>query len=99
MEFEASFNDATGLIVFSSIIALVFASAASTGNNIMGNSSSSAITSPKILVFLTLQLFLSLLSTMNNLSFVGETEHFAIVFFGGAAIGLAIAGSHTDYMH
>jgi CPA1 family monovalent cation:H+ antiporter len=34
----------------------------------------------------------------NNLSFVNETEHFAIVFFGGAAIGLAIAAA-THRLH
>lgn len=46
-QFEASFNDATGLIVFSSIVSLVFASASSTESNIMGNSyMPSAITSP-----------------------------------------------------
>ena len=38
MEFEASFNDATGLIVFSSVMTLIFASAASAGDNMIGNS-------------------------------------------------------------
>ena len=36
--------------------------------------------------------------TKTNLSFIGETEHFAIVFFGGAAIGLAIAAA-THRLH
>jgi NhaP-type Na+/H+ or K+/H+ antiporter len=35
---------------------------------------------------------------MNNLSFVSETEHFAVVFFGGAATGLAIAAA-THRLH
>jgi monovalent cation:H+ antiporter, CPA1 family len=64
MEFEASFNDATGLIVFSSITALTFG---------MSNMT-------------------------NNFYFIGEAEHFAIVFFGGAAIGLAIAAA-THRLH
>jgi monovalent cation:H+ antiporter, CPA1 family len=101
MEFEASFNDATGLIVFSSVIALAFASAASTGNNTISNSPSLAISSPNdsnssnasgIIPFTPPG------STMNNLSFVSETEHFAVVFFGGATIGLAIAAA-THRLH
>jgi monovalent cation:H+ antiporter, CPA1 family len=87
MEFEASFNDATGLIVFSSVVALTFAAAA--GNN-MTNSSSPSIT--------TANTTTSSSSTMNNLYFVGETGHFAIVFFGGAAIGLAVAAA-THRLH
>jgi NhaP-type Na+/H+ or K+/H+ antiporter len=39
MEFEASFNDATGLIIFSSVITLIFAYATSAGNIIDGSSS------------------------------------------------------------
>jgi monovalent cation:H+ antiporter, CPA1 family len=87
MEFEASFNDATGLIVFSSVVALTFAAAA--GNN-MTNSSSPSIT--------TANTTTSSSSTMNNLYFVGETGHFAIVFFGGAGIGLAVAAA-THRLH
>lgn len=99
MEFEASFNDATGLIVFSSIIALVSASAASTGYNAIGNSSSLGITSPNGTGVSNASSIVSLFPpTMNNLFFVGETEHFAIVFFGGAAIGLAIAAA-THRLH
>ena len=86
MEFEASFNDATGLIVFSSVVALTFAAAA--GNN-MTNSSSPSITTANTTISS---------STMNNLYFVGETGHFAIVFFGGAAIGLAVAAA-THRLH
>jgi monovalent cation:H+ antiporter, CPA1 family len=100
MEFEASFNDATGLIMFSSIIALVFASAASAGNNTISDSPSLAITSPNdsnISNASDITPF-SPQPTMNNLSFVSETEHFVIVFFGGAAIGLAIAAA-THRLH
>ena len=86
MEFEASFNDATGLIVFSSVVALTFAAAA--GNN-MTNSSSPSITIANTTTSS---------STMNSLYFVGETGHFAIVFFGGAAIGLAVAAA-THRLH
>ena len=81
-----SFNDATGLIVFSSVVALTFAAAA--GNN-MTNSSSPSITTANTTISS---------STMNNLYFVGETGHFAIVFFGGAAIGLAVAAA-THRLH
>jgi monovalent cation:H+ antiporter, CPA1 family len=100
MEFEASFNDATGLIVFSSIIALVSASTASTGYNTIGNSSSLGITSPNDTGSVsnassTVPVFPP---TMTSLSFVGETEHFAIVFFGGAAVGLVIAAA-THRLH
>jgi CPA1 family monovalent cation:H+ antiporter len=104
MEFEASFNDATGLIVFSSVMTLIFASAASAGNNMIGNSSlsSSAITSPNDVSSISnaspIAPSSSSSPTMNNLSFVSETEHFAIVFFGGAAIGLAIAAA-THRLH
>jgi monovalent cation:H+ antiporter, CPA1 family len=104
MEFEASFNDATGLIVFSSVMTLIFASsAASAGDNMIGNSSlsSSAITSPNDVNSISNASPIapsSSSSTMNNLSFVSETEHFAIVFFGGAAIGLAIAAA-THRLH
>ncbi len=99
MEFEASFNDATGLIVFSSIIALVSASAASTGYNTIDNSSPLGITSQNGTgvsnATSTAPVFAP---AMTSLSFVGETEHFAIVFFGGAAVGLAIAAA-THRLH
>ena len=106
MEFEASFNDATGLIVFSSVMTLIFASsAASVGDNMIGNSSlsSSAITTPNDVSSISNASPIASSSsssspTMNNLSFVSETEHFAIVFFGGAAIGLAIAAA-THRLH
>lgn len=101
MEFEASFNDATGLIVFSSVIALAFASTASTGNNTISNSPLLTISGPNdsnssnasgITPFTPPE------STINNLSFFSETEHFAVVFFGGAIIGLAIAAA-THRLH
>ncbi len=72
MEAESSFNDATGIIAFSSIIALGFG----TGSTLMGNPS-------------------NIEGGAINFDFLGEAMHFAIVFFGGAAIGLAIAaGAH-----
>jgi NhaP-type Na+/H+ or K+/H+ antiporter len=87
MEFEASFNDATGLIVFSSIIALVSASAASTGYNTLDNSSPLGITSQNgTSVSNATSTAPVFAPAMTSLSFVGETEHFAIVFFGGAVV-------------
>jgi CPA1 family monovalent cation:H+ antiporter len=85
MEFEASFNDATGAIVFSSIIALAFAS-----------TSNSASSSPSLnsgVVTAT--------STPNhsiNLDIAKETVRFSEQFFGGMAIGLAIAAA-THRLH
>ena len=106
MEFEASFNDATALIVFSSVMTLIFASSAASavGNTIVISSlSSSAITSPNDVSSISNASPIAPSSsssspTMNNLSFVSETEHFAIVFFGGAVIGLAIAAA-THRLH
>lgn len=66
MESESSFNDATGIIAFSSIVAIAFG----TGSTIMGSSD---------------------MGGAINLNVVNETEHFLIVFFGGAAIGLALS--------
>jgi CPA1 family monovalent cation:H+ antiporter len=66
METESSFNDATGIIVFSLIASLAFGGeAASTGSSTLGGTIS--------------------------LDIAGAAGHFAIVFFGGAAIGLGIA--------
>ncbi len=67
MEFEASFNDATALIVFSSILTLIV--------GISSNNSGDGIS-----------------------SLIGESEHFAYVFAGGAAVGLAVAAA-TDRLH
>lgn len=72
MESESSFNDATGIIAFSSIVSLAFAS----GSGVIGSNPSAAIGGI-------------------DLNLIGEVEHFAIVFFGGAAIGLGMAaGTH-----
>ncbi len=71
MESESSFNDATGIILFSSIIGV----AAASGSGLMGSPN---LTGGSI-----------------HFNFIGETEHFAMVFFGGAAIGLGMAaGAH-----
>jgi CPA1 family monovalent cation:H+ antiporter len=93
MEFEASFNDATGLIVFSSVTALTFAAAVSTiGSNILSPPESSS-TTPTIANLTTTDN-----SSLNNLYFINQTEHFAIVFLGGAVVGLAIAAA-THRLH
>ena len=68
MEFEANFNDATGLIVFSSILAVVLGVSSNNGSG----------------------------DGISNL--IGESEHFAIVFLGGAAVGLGIAIT-TNKLH
>ena len=69
MESESSFNDATGIIAFSSIIAL----AASTGYSVLAADN----------------------LTTFNINLIQEIENFALVFFGGAGIGLVIAlGAH-----
>src|SRR5574340_1287225 len=65
MSSEASFNDATGLVIFSSIIALSLAQGSA----------------------------LETTGTINpiNVDILGQLEHFAIVFFGGIAVGLGFA--------
>ncbi|MDQ6862881.1 MAG: sodium:proton antiporter [Thermoproteota archaeon] len=73
MESEAAFNDATGAIAFSSIIALAVSSS---GYAIFGTANSG---------------FPTISNDFINLSFIAPAEHFIILFFGGAAIGLAIA--------
>ena len=72
MESEASFNDATGVIIFSSIIAIVFA---------QGISFDQVTTINQI-----------------NVDIIIEGEHFAMVFFGGIAIGLAFSMG-AKYLH
>jgi CPA1 family monovalent cation:H+ antiporter len=74
MEFEASFNDATGLIVFSSVTALTIAAVSIGGNNN------------------------NIFSSVDNLYLINQIEHFAIVFLGGAVVGLAIAAT-THRLH
>ena len=86
MEFEVSFNDATGLIIFSSILALTLATSS---NAIPINNTPSTIPAANSSAF-------SPFATTNNLYFIGETGHFVIVFFGGAAVGLAVGQQHTD---
>lgn len=65
MSSEASFNDATGLVIFSSIVAIALAQGSA----------------------------LEATETINqiNVDILGQLEHFAIVFFGGIAVGLGFA--------
>ncbi len=91
MESEAAFNDSTGAIVFSSIIAIAFVSS---GNAILGSASTSPSFSPY-------SLDSSAITVSNgsiNLTIATGVIHFMVVFFGGAAIGLAIAGA-THRLH
>ncbi len=67
MESEASFNDATGVIIFSSIIAI----AAAQGSTLETQNVVGGI----------------------NVNIVEQLEHFALVFFGGIAVGLAISAA------
>lgn len=70
MESESSFNDATGIIAFSSIVAVAFAS----GSGVIGDPN---------------------MAGAIDFNFIDEAAHFAIVFFGGAGIGLGMAaGAH-----
>jgi monovalent cation:H+ antiporter, CPA1 family len=90
MEFEASFNDATGAIVFSSIVALAFVTPGLTSAS---NSTSSSPSLNNGVVTNT--------STPNhaiNLDIAKETVRFGEQFFGGMAIGLAIAAA-THRLH
>jgi monovalent cation:H+ antiporter, CPA1 family len=79
MESEAAFNDATGAIAFSSIIALAVGSS---GYAIAGTYNSDS--------FLTSS-FPTISNSLVNLGFIVHVEHFIVLFFGGAAIGLGIA--------
>jgi len=67
MESEASFNDATGVIIFSSIMAIAVAQGSSLG--------------------------VENLAEKINVNIIEEIEHFALVFFGGIAVGLAISAA------
>jgi monovalent cation:H+ antiporter, CPA1 family len=81
MQFEASFNDATGLIIFSSVVTLLLA----TGSPILSGSQTQIITT----------LFPNVNLSNHPFSVLSELEIFAIVFLGGGAIGLAVsAGTH-----
>jgi CPA1 family monovalent cation:H+ antiporter len=64
MQSEASFNDATGVIIFSSILAL----AASQGSSLSATS-----------------------QTEINVNIIETAGHFALLFFGGIAVGLGIS--------
>jgi CPA1 family monovalent cation:H+ antiporter len=96
MESEAAFNDATGAIAFSSIIAL---SVGSTGYTILGTSSNSALYSNSSSIgFPTSIISSSSSAGHDHLTFIIQAEHFIILFFGGAAVGLAIAAA-THRLH
>lgn len=84
MEFEASFNDATGLIIFSSVVTLVFVGSSSAIDNPLSSSSSFTNTNSPVLSHFNL--------------IAGQAEHFAIVFLGGGAVGLGIAAA-THRLH
>jgi CPA1 family monovalent cation:H+ antiporter len=86
MESEAAFNDSTGAIVFSSIIAIAFATS---GNAILGSASTS--------VYSLSSSAITVSSGSINLTIATGAIHFMIVFFGGA-IGLAIAAA-THRLH
>jgi len=86
MESEAAFNDATGAIAFSSIIALAVGSS---GYAIFGATNSSSYLNSS---------FPTISNDSINLSFFAQAEHFIILFFGGAAIGLGIAAA-THRLH
>jgi CPA1 family monovalent cation:H+ antiporter len=67
MESEASFNDATGVIIFSSIIAIALAQG-------------STLEMPNVVANI-------------NVDIIQQLENFALVFFGGIAVGLAISAA------
>jgi len=75
METEAAFNDATGAIAFSSIIALAIGSS---GYAIAGTYNSGSFLNSS---------FPAISNSFVNLSFVVNVEHFLVLFFGGSAIG------------
>jgi CPA1 family monovalent cation:H+ antiporter len=86
MESEAAFNDATGAIAFSSIIALAVTSS---GYAIFGTSISPIYPNNGLPTVSTESI---------NLSFFTQAERFIILFFGGSAIGLGIAAA-THRLH
>jgi len=87
MESEAAFNDATGAIAFSSIIALAVGSS---GYEIFGTTNSPLYSNS--IGFPTIS------NDSINMSFVAHAEHFIVLFFGGSAIGLGIAAA-THRLH
>ena len=86
MESEAAFNDATGAIAFSCIIALAVTSS---GYAIFGTSISHPYPNSG---------FPTESNESINLSLFNQAEHFIILFFGGSAIGLGIAAA-THRLH
>ncbi len=86
MESEAAFNDATGAIAFSSIIALAVGGS---GYAIAGTYNSGSFLNSS---------FPSISNSFINLSFIIHVEHFIVLFFGGSAIGLGIAAA-THRLH
>lgn len=73
MDSEATFNDATGIIAFSSVLAI----ASSAGSQLVSTQG---------------------IPESINVDILAQVWHFAIVFFGGAGIGLAIAAA-TQRLH
>lgn len=86
MESEAAFNDATGAIAFSSIIALAVGSSSYA---IVGTYDSSSYLSSSLP---------AISNSFINMSFVVHIEHFIVLFFGGSIIGLGIAAA-THRLH
>jgi len=82
MESEAAFNDATGAIAFSTIIALAIGGS---GYAIVGAGGSSTFPS-------------TIFTGSIHLSLLTQAEHFILIFFGGAGVGLAIAAA-THKLH
>jgi monovalent cation:H+ antiporter, CPA1 family len=87
MESEAAFNDATGAIAFSSIIALAVGSS---GYAIFGTTNSPLYSNNIDLPTIS--------NDPGHWSFIIQAEHFIILFFGGAGIGLGIAAA-THRLH
>jgi len=89
MESEAAFNDATGAIAFSSILALAIGGS---GYAIIGTSNLSSHPNNSSSTFPTI------FTGSIHMSFITQAEHFVLLFFGGSAIGLAVAAA-THKLH
>lgn len=92
MEVEASFNDATGAIIFSSIVALAFIAPGLTPTITSTTATAANLASP------SLNSGVNISNHSINLNIIEETVRFSEEFFGGAAIGLAIAAA-THRLH